>query len=566
MSKEVISGFYNSEGKRNYSIAGIVDTSNGESLSIAIVSEELSISDRDDQQLTEAASNAIIAFIQNSSEENYSKLLYQAVSYANKVIYEQYVRVGRSCTLAVAIINPEGRAYIANVGSSRIYLARRSKLSQLSLNHTVMNLLPIQEKLMLNHDRVEFAQDLFISIGSQPSVPVDIGFHFPEVSCKEEYLEAQARGKVGLLLREGDSIVLSSQDLNPIRPDDRNALSYLKKITATLLGKRGDQAAKSLSFLSLIRDPISNSSIAVLQIPFSPQTSSVWNVRKFLNRYAGAVAGALMTLLIFMSLTVSSITVMAWNHANGGRSSPFTASAPISNSDAAGTLAAGEAADGLQNSQEEPFDLSPMVEPLERPAIVSEDIPGLTTFTRIRKILPESTATDAAVEYKAMIELFPQYGVETIETPASIQKEGLVRNSSRTSVMAAATPEVEEDQVSRDVNGDLFAPDPLLQPSLMAKESLLSVVTSDQEPGFHGIESREVTVRLNLRLGPSTDREIIGLLLPREQFETYYRFEDETGDIWLLGGSERSGQIGWVWGNGTDGGEYRHIPEFLPMD
>ena len=565
MSQEVISGFYNSDGKRNYSIAGIVDKFDGESLSIAIVSEELSASDVVDQHLTEAASDAIIAYIQNSSEENYSKLLYHAVSYANKVIYEQYASVGRSCTLAVAIINRERKAYIANVGNSRIYLARRSKLSQLSLNHTVVNLMPIQEKLMLNHDSVEFAQDLYISIGSQPSVPVDIGFHFPEVSCKEEYLEAQARGKLGLPLGEGDSIVLSSQEIHPKQRDQRKMVAYSKKITSTLLGKRGDQAAKSLSLLSLMRDPVSNPSIAVLQLPFPPKTTNIWMVRKILNRYSGAVAGALMTLLIFLSLTVSSITVMAWNQANNNLSPQFSGSSSSKTADT-GSPSNGRGELNLQNSRLENFDLGlrPMEKMVEEPAIVSEERPALASFTRIEKVIPKPTVTESTIEYKVMAELFPHYGVATIEILESNPKNSLGRTVSRSADEDVAVPEAEREQRLLDMTPTLS--DPLALSNTFETATLEDTATSDQKIKFDGTEQREVAVRLNLRLGPSTDREIIGVLVPGELFEAYYRITDETGDIWLLGRSAESGEIGWVWGHGTEGGEFEKIAEFLPID
>ena len=549
MKKEIVSGYYKSDGEKSFSIAGVVEMLDGESLSIAIVSENLSYSEVN-RGFAESAVHAVIAFVQNSAEKEYTKLLFHAVSYANKVIYEKYGHNGVKGSLAVAIIPDGGRAYVANVGNSRIYLARRSKLTQLSLDHTVFNLLPIQEKMMLSEENVEMANDLFISIGAQPVVPVDVGLHFPEVSCKEEYLEAQERGKAGLELKVGDSIIVSSQGFQPKQSQNEVSASQLE-MTASLADNFGDAAAERLSHLVMSREPDLNPSFGVLQLPSPAKTGYLQTVYKIGQRFSGVLVGALMTLLIFLSLTISSIIVMAWGQSNNELIAQLL---PLFSGEDLFDASMPEAQTGVDRADgETDYEGEILFGPDEQPAIVSEAdqalLPsGQPAINRAVPFYPKTTAVNMTIE-----EIFPNFGTE------------------ETDLLTVIPANSGEDQVERvadlgeSAEGELhLSPQPVLSQPVPRPESESPDMSGALDWVATGNAERAVLVRLNIRTGPSTQAEIIGLLLPGEPFWPQYRYRDEADDVWLYGQARNSDLVGWVWAPGTEGGDIELIPPFLP--
>lgn len=548
MREEIVSGYYKSVGDRSFSIAGVVEMSDGASLSIAIVSENLAQLEHN-HEFAESAVHAVIAFIQNSSEKEYAKLLFYAVSYANKVIYEKFGEKGAKGNLAIAIIPENERAYVANVGNSRIYLARRSKLTQLSLDHTVFNLLPIQEKMNLREEKIEMANDLFVSIGSQPVIPVDVGLHFPEVSCKEEYIEAQERGKAGLELMPGDSIVVSSRGFQS-KQSKNGEMAFQAEMTASLLNHFGDAAAERISHLDLNRGVNMNPAIAVLQFPLPAKREYLPAVRKIIQRYSGVFVGALMTLLIFLSLTISSIIVMAWGQSNDEWISqvlPLSTGEPLFDNgeqrEQTGANGAILAEGGRFNNER--------VEARE-PAIVHEEhragLPaGHSQANRGAPFFPKTAVVKMTIE-----EIFPNFGLEensSLTVTSASPDDDRAFNSAAVELSnrdeADASPELRSQ------------PQPVLERSEMA---------ATRENGAVGGSSaeREVLVRLNIRTGPTIEAEISGLLLPGEPFLPYYKYRAENGDVWLFGQALNSNLVGWVWAPGTAGGKIEEIPTFLP--
>ena len=216
--KEIVSSLYNTQSKQEpnptQSIVSLpIRTDGGINLDIGIISEHVGDSDAS-KSVTQLAVDSIIAYIRNSFETDIPALLYRAIQYANTNIYENEIIGDTECTLAIAAIHNNARLYLANVGTSRVYLLRQTNLSQISLDHTFAHIMPIQEKMSVEEARVDDRADtIALTIGSKKEIPVDIGLHISGIFDKNAYLSAQKRGKIGLPLRTDDIIILGTNHL-----------------------------------------------------------------------------------------------------------------------------------------------------------------------------------------------------------------------------------------------------------------------------------------------------------------------------------------------------------------
>ena len=103
------------------------------------------------------------------------------------------------------------------------------------------------------------AEALMRAIGPRPKIPVDIGFYVNTI----EPQVAASRGKGGLPLREGDSILVCSDGL--IKDSHRNGQPFTRpeEIIRVLNTQEGEKAARSLVSFALGRDADDNVSAAV---------------------------------------------------------------------------------------------------------------------------------------------------------------------------------------------------------------------------------------------------------------------------------------------------------------
>jgi serine/threonine protein phosphatase PrpC/ribosomal protein L37E len=118
----------------------------------------------------------------------------EAVRYANEQLYrlaqERYSDMGSTVTLALVV---DHRAYIANVGDSRVYIRRDGQLEQITKDHSVVASL-IAAGMAQAHEIYTHPERnvVYRSMGNRPTVEIDIW---------EEYLKS------------GDQIVLCSDGL-----------------------------------------------------------------------------------------------------------------------------------------------------------------------------------------------------------------------------------------------------------------------------------------------------------------------------------------------------------------
>lgn len=90
------------------------------------------------------AIESVIGYITRSKRKNIEKILVASVLYANKKIYELSMKRedlrGMGTTLSLIYIDPdEDKAYMVNIGDSRIYLVSKENIKQLSTDDTYVS-------------------------------------------------------------------------------------------------------------------------------------------------------------------------------------------------------------------------------------------------------------------------------------------------------------------------------------------------------------------------------------------------------------------------------------------
>ncbi|PJF39954.1 MAG: hypothetical protein CUN55_13325, partial [Phototrophicales bacterium] len=195
----------------DYSVTEEVFTMGGLHLRLAIVCDGVGGA-ASGERAAFITAQTVIEFIRNSTDTIVPRLLTDAIKEANRKVYNDST-AGKSTIAMIAIHydgSPYGRAYIASVGDSGIFLIRDGKVRRLNTEHNVANDMiwegratPEQAFALPN------AWHLTRAIGVNPDVEPDIGFYYNATNRQE----ARQRGKAGILLEEGDTIWACSDGL-----------------------------------------------------------------------------------------------------------------------------------------------------------------------------------------------------------------------------------------------------------------------------------------------------------------------------------------------------------------
>lgn len=273
-------------------------TGSGLNLSVAAVVDGVGGENKGEYAAQLAIDN-LFRYLKQGQESDISILLSNAVQAANRAVYAVSSETdGASCTLAVAAVTDANLLFIANVGDSRIYLVRGEKLTQLTMDHTFANIMPLRGKMSKELAQQNPRADVLMwALGQKERVPVDVGFYVGT----DDFAVANERGKKGIPLRQGDSILICSDGLikaspagEPYTTDD--------EIISVLNRQEGTDAAKTLVSFALGRDADDNVSAAVLQMP-DPQRAA--RARRPLYAIAG-VAALVVLLAIGVIFGLSS--------------------------------------------------------------------------------------------------------------------------------------------------------------------------------------------------------------------------------------------------------------------
>jgi len=222
------------------------------------------------ERAAQLAVDTVLGYLRSSQETEIPRLLTAAVRAANAAVVAETERLegnrAMASTMALALIANGQTLHIANVGDSRIFLCRDGTFQQLTRDHTFANVMVWMGKLTpeaaaSNPD----ADKVMRALGLNAALQVDQGVYLTTT----DYGEANGRGRLGLPLQTGDSVLLCSDGLLKDAPSTGQPLITPDEITRTLQTYEGQAAARSLISTALGRipvgDPADNISAAVLQ-------------------------------------------------------------------------------------------------------------------------------------------------------------------------------------------------------------------------------------------------------------------------------------------------------------
>ena len=243
--------------------AEIFTTAGGLNLAVAIVADGVGGRDRG-ERAAQLAKDGVLDALRRSMASDVPTALTQAVQYAAQAVYNETSKYpGTSTTLSVAVIQDDKHLFVANVGDSQIYLCRNKKITQLTLDHTFANMMAVEGVMSFEAAQQNpRAHVVMRALGPKPNVQVDIGFYVGTMDMQT----AEARGRKGIPLQTGDTILVCSDGLTKDGPDGK-PLIRPEEIWQVVSAQDGEKAARSLVSFALGRDASDNVSVALLQTP-----------------------------------------------------------------------------------------------------------------------------------------------------------------------------------------------------------------------------------------------------------------------------------------------------------
>jgi serine/threonine protein phosphatase PrpC len=242
--------------------------------------------------------------------------LQDAVREANRVVAQasqEPERLGMGSTLSVAWIIGH-RLYITSVGDSRIYLLRRGKLRQITIDHTWVQE-AIDHKIITPEEASTHpkAHVLRRYIGSREATQPDTRL---KLSPKEKPTTSEANQ--GLILIPKDQILLCTDGLTDVVQD--------QEIEGVLEHHMPEQAVEKLVSLARERGGPDNITVVALAVP-----SGTWYARLLRARWMAITLGAAIALTCITLLTLAvlwRIGFWPWTPKPPGDEIPTTTSAP----------------------------------------------------------------------------------------------------------------------------------------------------------------------------------------------------------------------------------------------
>ena len=273
-------------------------TAGGQELAVAVVADGVG-GEATGERASQITLYSILSYLPRGTETSVVELLANALRYANRQVYRIALAEGRrgmASTAAVAAVVDGKTLFVACVGDSPIYLCRGRRLTRLTVDHTHATQL-VRSGRMTRAEAEKQAGGLALvqAIGLQESVEPDIGFY---VGIEDPRVAAE-RGRPGLPLRRGDSVLVCSDGLvkasaaagPPVRTEE---------IVAILESSIGDEAARTLIAFALGRQPDDNVSVALIQLADPGRAGRVRASRRVSLLAATATVGIL--LVAFFSL------------------------------------------------------------------------------------------------------------------------------------------------------------------------------------------------------------------------------------------------------------------------
>jgi serine/threonine protein phosphatase PrpC len=243
----------------------------GRALSLAVLADGVGGEARG-ERASQLAIDTFLAAMRQSDGEDIVTMLVTAIKQANLAVFAEARNLGQegrmATTMVVAVADADNTLHIANAGDSRIYLCRDGKLVQLTRDHSFENVMVWMGKLTPEAAAVHpEAGKVMRVLGIREDLQVDVGMY----QTTTEYAPANHIGREGLLLKQGDSVLLCSDGLIKPTPATHTTLITFDDVARILHSQEGDKAAHAIMSRVLGRIPVGeqvdNISVAVLQVP-----------------------------------------------------------------------------------------------------------------------------------------------------------------------------------------------------------------------------------------------------------------------------------------------------------
>lgn len=269
------------------------------------------------------AATSVVAYMKSSFQQNIPELIIEAISDANRRVFDELHGEGYT-TIALIVINLQdglfGRLYTGSVGDSRIYLIREDenkmlKMSRLNMDHTVAGEAVARGEMSEAEARLlQNGHKLTRALGRDPEVEVDIGRYVERGKTTVTPRRAHALGRQGTELREGDTIFASSDGIFEINYEDpeQRPFVHTEELLAHAVDKDVKNAAELLIGYGSMRGPNDNISLSLVFVDspkrkvVRPQRSMSPRTRRVLGGITAIVAfiGVILTLNVIRSRAV----------------------------------------------------------------------------------------------------------------------------------------------------------------------------------------------------------------------------------------------------------------------
>lgn len=251
------------------------------------------------------AVDSVVEYIRQSQGNDYSEILESAIEAANSAVFNENQTIGGDglSTLVVVMIVRD-RAYVGNVGDSRVYWVQADgKILQLTRDHNYGNIYggtPTKDESLV----------LINAIGKNSTVQVDLGFYL-----KGDDIEQAFRlGVAGLPLKIGDSLLICSDGLYKTGPREERYIKDSEIFNALQTEKLPNHAAIKMVSMVEGRKPDDNVSAVTIQVaPATGFQESVWrslytwllsfSTNSVVTKKFGVVFTSLLGLMILFFVT-----------------------------------------------------------------------------------------------------------------------------------------------------------------------------------------------------------------------------------------------------------------------
>ncbi len=301
----------NRERQEDYAVHEYIKTPTGLNLYIAIACDGAGGGEAG-EMAARLTARSVIDHIEISDETNIPRLLIEAVTSANELVYSELRGEGTSTVSMIAIdlsdpTAPNGRMFSASVGDSYVCLIRDGKLVRLNIDHNLAN-----EYIYAGQMSVQEARRLANAeyptriIGVNPEIQVDIGFYAEKDKNFVNSRRAFKIGKLGMQLLEGDTVFVASDGIFRVGQGNRRPYVHKDELLRHALDDDAERAVRALFRYAAQRRPDDNLCMSILMVPSRlrrPVRASAeisWQQRLLL----GAITAVLIIVaaLAFLSL------------------------------------------------------------------------------------------------------------------------------------------------------------------------------------------------------------------------------------------------------------------------